>query len=233
MSWLLWIVLPWTLRCIGMYFFKLEIFLDICPEVGLQDYVGTVLMYVHRYFVPASRVDTLHRTNSRSFTLFLGTHISILTIYGFPLCKERLKGAMSWMIFSFYVNIFSVDDWLMQESNRNKKRYTRAPWSFVFILHLKQVPIWFESVASWGCWHFAYSVIEVQVCCGLALSLAEPPQIMGPLEFCAHGHSKFCIQIECQGQGTCLFPIPLCSCPIIPLDFSYKTIQDGNIRVLK
>ena len=42
MSWLLWIVLLWTLGCI--YFFKLEFPLDVCLRVGLLD--GMVALFL-------------------------------------------------------------------------------------------------------------------------------------------------------------------------------------------
>ena len=40
MSWLLWIVLLWTLGC--MYLFKFEFFLDTCPGLGLLNHMVTL-----------------------------------------------------------------------------------------------------------------------------------------------------------------------------------------------
>ena len=45
---------------------------------------------------------------------------------------------MGYLVFSFYVIVFSIGGWLMQGRDRNKKVYNRTPWALVFFLYLKQ-----------------------------------------------------------------------------------------------
>ena len=56
MSCLLWIVLLWTLGY--MYLFKLRFSLDICPGVGLQDYMVVLFLVLWEIFILFSTVAT-------------------------------------------------------------------------------------------------------------------------------------------------------------------------------
>ena len=49
MSWLLWIVLQWTLGC--MYLFELWFSLDICPGFGLLDHMTTLFLALWGNFI--------------------------------------------------------------------------------------------------------------------------------------------------------------------------------------
>ena len=48
LTWPLWVVLPWTLRC--MYFFKLRFSPDICPGVGFLDHRVALFLVLFSFF---------------------------------------------------------------------------------------------------------------------------------------------------------------------------------------
>lgn len=135
-------------------------------------------MYI--YFVLARTVETLHKINY--FSLLKNSYFKkICTHYTFGLLisKEKLKGKgiiSCHLSPSFYAIIFSIRGWLIQGS---KKEYDRVSWPFVFLeVPLPSFCIWNNSVTD-----------RKHTCFVLALTLADLPHIMGPLQFCVNGAS--------------------------------------------
>lgn len=164
------------------------------------------------------------------FTSLLDTHtiLATLTTYGFLIFKEGLQGTVGHSIFAFFVIIFSVSDWLEQGSNRNKKGYNRIPWSFLF----PRTPLpsfWLVWNRFWLVWKHGVlglllliPLVDVHVYLVFALSLAELPHIVSPLEFCAHKAVQILYANGVARTGDrhtsyCLFM------SVISLDFSSET----------
>lgn len=95
-----------------------------------------VCICICMFFLSEQRKPFIRTEEPENWLLLF--HISICTV-SLGLWKERLKGkrTMELLCLSFFCAVIvSSSDWLIQGSDRSKRRYERSVWLFVFLRNM-------------------------------------------------------------------------------------------------